>query len=54
MVDITIHRDRYGNISEVIALHEGDSDFDRRTRNIELDRNYVIHGNSSEATANAW
>lgn len=49
-VDITIRRDRYGNISEVIALHAGDDDFDRRTRNIELDRNYVIHGSSSEAT----
>ena len=49
-VDITIQRDRYGNISEVIALHEGDSNFDRRTRNIELDRNYVIHGSTSEAT----
>ncbi|MBD5521579.1 MAG: M56 family metallopeptidase [Lachnospiraceae bacterium] len=34
VVDITIQRDRYGNISEVIALHEGDSDFDRRTRDI--------------------
>lgn len=53
-VDITIQRDRYGIISEVIALHEGDSDFDRRTRNIELDRNYVIHGSSTEATAYAW
>lgn len=54
VVDITIQRDRYGNIIEAIVLHEGDSDFDRRTRNIELDRNYVIHGSSSEATAYAW
>lgn len=53
-VDITVRRDRYGNISEIVALHEGDTDFDRRTRNIELDRNYVIHGSSSEATAYAW
>lgn len=53
-VDITVRRDRYGNISGIIALHEGDTDFDRRTRNIELDRNYVIHGSSSEATAYAW
>ena len=49
-VDVTIQRDRYGNISEVIALHEGDDNFDRRTRDIELDRNYVIHGSTSETT----
>ena len=47
-VDVTIQRDRYGNISEIVALHEGDSDFDRRTRNIELDRNYVIHGEATD------
>lgn len=34
-VDITIHRDRYGYISDVSAAHEGDSEYDRRTRDNE-------------------
>lgn len=34
-VDIRVLRDRYGYITAVSALHEGDSDFDRRTRDIE-------------------
>ncbi|MDE6663022.1 MAG: M56 family metallopeptidase [Lachnospiraceae bacterium] len=41
-VDITIQRDRYGVISEVIALHEGDDEFNRRTDKVELDLNYFI------------
>ena len=33
-VDITVIRNRYGYITNVVAQHEGDSDFDRRTRDI--------------------
>lgn len=33
-VDITVIRNRYGYITNVLAQHEGDSDFDRRTREI--------------------
>ncbi len=35
MVDITVVRDRFGYITNVLSQHEGDSDFDRRTREIE-------------------
>ncbi|MCH5248559.1 MAG: hypothetical protein J1E98_01435 [Lachnospiraceae bacterium] len=34
-VDITVERDKYGYISRIVELREGDSDFDRRTRDIE-------------------
>ena len=33
-VDITVVRNRFGYITNVVAQHEGDSDFDRRTREI--------------------
>lgn len=33
--DITVQRDRFGQITSVTALHQGDSAFDRRTREIE-------------------
>ncbi|MDE6747445.1 MAG: hypothetical protein K2K21_00025 [Lachnospiraceae bacterium] len=33
-VDITVIRNRYGYVTNVLAQHEGDSDFDRRTRDI--------------------
>ncbi|MCH5256396.1 MAG: M56 family metallopeptidase [Lachnospiraceae bacterium] len=31
-IDITVQRDKYGYISRIVELREGDSDFDRRTR----------------------
>lgn len=37
-VDITVIRDRQGYITNILAQHEGDNDFDRRTRSIDADR----------------
>jgi len=37
-VDITVKRNRYGEIIEVVALREGDSEFDRRSEEIERER----------------
>lgn len=46
LVDIIVHRNRYGDISNIEALHHGDSDFDRRTRDNERSQayNYGIEG----------
>lgn len=37
-VDLTIHRDRFGFITSVTALREGDTEFDRRTGELERER----------------
>lgn len=37
-VDITVERSRYGEIMEVVALREGDSEFDRRSEEIEREQ----------------
>lgn len=37
-VDISIRRNRYGEIEEVVVLREGDSEFDRRSKEIERER----------------
>lgn len=39
-VDITVVRNRLGFITAVIALHEGDADFDRRTKDMEQQQSY--------------
>ncbi len=54
MVDITVIRNRYGYITNVVAQHEGDSDFDRRTRDIghsqTLSRMELQPGGTAETT----
>lgn len=47
-VDITIYRDRYGYISTVSAAHEGDSDYDRRTRDNER---RLMYGTAADSVA---
>ncbi|MDE6911459.1 MAG: M56 family metallopeptidase [Lachnospiraceae bacterium] len=42
-VDITIVRNRIGDITSVTALHEGDAEFDRRTQEIEQN-SQINHG----------
>lgn len=39
-VDITVVRNRLGFITAVMALHEGDADFDRRTEDMEQQQSY--------------
>ena len=36
--DVRIQRDRFGYIISVSALHQGDEEYDRRTREIERNR----------------
>lgn len=38
LIDITVQRDRFGTITNIIAQHPGDSEFDRRTQDIERNR----------------
>lgn len=42
-VDLTIHRDRYGFITSVTALREGDTEFDRRTRELEREKSRYLY-----------
>ncbi len=37
-VDITVERSRYGEITDVVVLREGDSEFDRRSEEIEREQ----------------
>ncbi|MCM1088551.1 MAG: hypothetical protein NC419_10365 [Muribaculaceae bacterium] len=48
-VDITVHRNRYGEITNITALREGDADFDNRS--MEIERNKTVLFSSGEATA---
>lgn len=48
--DITVQRDRFGQITSVTALHQGDSAFDRRTREIEQTRRRYTESAYAEAT----
>lgn len=50
MVDITVIRNRYGYITNVVAQHEGDSDFDRRTRDIEQKQTRITYGSATAET----
>lgn len=49
-VDITVIRNRYGYITDVLAQHEGDSDFDRRTRDIERRQTSITYGSATDET----
>lgn len=48
-VDITVHRNRYGEIESITALREGDADFDNRS--MEIERKKTVLFSSGEATA---
>lgn len=47
--DITVQRDSLGQITSITALHQGDSAFDRRTREIEQNR-WLYTGNAYAET----
>jgi len=47
-VDINVKRSRYGEITQIVALREGDSEFDRRSE--EIVRNRSRRSVSSDIT----
>lgn len=49
-VDITVVRSRYGEITDVVALREGDGEFDRRSEEIEREQSKrrAVSGGSAE------
>lgn len=54
-VDVVVHRDRLGNITDILTQHKGESDFDRRTINIEQGRtSSSVYETSSTDAYTTW
>lgn len=53
-VDISIRRNRYGEIEEVVVLREGDSEFDRRSKEIERERDRRTISGTGDALENTY
>lgn len=53
-VDITVVRDRLGYITSVTAFHEGDTEYDRRTRDIMQERKYISAAGTPEITYHSY
>ncbi len=50
-VDISVHRDRLGQITSITMLRQGNSEFDRRTKEMERSHSYdaeISYGTASE------